>query len=223
MNVSPRKPHGAPSGSAKKSPRARPLYAPCGISTLTKKLLAKPVKECSHIYKDHDFSGLLSLFSEPVYGGNDFIIKKYLTYEESRKECSDVGCVWKCDDSVYCDYQDPPRLPRRDYKDWLFSSVFYVALDDEADVFPDKLLKVLSAIVETKNQVVFNFYPQALRILHCLHVELRCPVELHEEFWRNHRTASSGNFASLISRITRLAESRLKHYFIYSLETTSLS
>lgn len=155
-----------------------------------------------------DFSRLLSLFEHPVYGGQELIIRKYLSYVEAREECADVGYVWKCDEEVYMDFMPPPPLSTGFGKDWLFSSVFYVALDDEADVFPDKMQKLLSAITETKNLTVFSSYSQALRLLHCLHVELRCPVKHHDDFWKAHAFASSGNFASLISRITRLSESR---------------
>jgi hypothetical protein len=155
-----------------------------------------------------DFSRLLSLFEHPVYGGQELIIRKYLSFKESRQECADIGCVWRGDEAAYSDYMPPPRLSRAHSRDWLFSSVFYVALDDEADIFPDKLQKLFMAITETKSQAIFTSYSQALRVLHCLHLELRCPQESHEQFWKNHTNPSSGNFASLISRITRLAESR---------------
>ena len=156
-----------------------------------------------------DFSRLISLFEHPVYGGQEMIIRKYLSFKESRQECADIGSVWRNDELKYNDYMSLPRLSRTHrHHDWLYSSVFYVALDDEADIFPDKLQKLLMNITDTKSQAIFSSYSQALRILHCLHLELRCPEELHKQFWNSHTTPSSGNFASLISRITRLAESR---------------
>lgn len=184
------------------------------VSSLSRRLLEAAQKEtCDLSPKPStataiDFTRLISLFQHPVYGGQDLIIRKYLSYKESRQECADVGSVWRGDESTYSDYMPPPHLPLRAHRDWLFSSVFYVALDDEADIFPDKLQKLLMTIAETRNQAIFSSYSQALRVLHCLHLELRCPAELHAKFWICHSTPSSGNFASVISRITRLAESR---------------
>lgn len=89
-----------------------------------------------------------AMFDAPYYGGQEHIIQKYLTFQEAKKECAVVGCVWKCDDSVYYDYMPPPPLPNKRDKDWIYSSVFYAAMDDENDVFPDKLENLINILCE---------------------------------------------------------------------------
>ena len=45
-------------------------------------------------------------------------------------------------------YMPPPPLPNKRDKDWIYSSVFYAAMDDENDVFPDKLENLISILCE---------------------------------------------------------------------------
>jgi hypothetical protein len=122
-----------------RSPRTKKI-AEAQSSFLIRKLLAAPIR--------HDFSRLAHLFKEPVYGGQAIIVEEYLSFSESRWACNCVASIWNSEDAAYLDFMHPPRLPVNKNSDWIFSSLFFAALDDEFDIFPSRFEILIKSICE---------------------------------------------------------------------------
>ena len=139
-------------GSSSRSPRTKKI-AEAQTTFLLRKLLSAPTR--------HNFSRLANLFKEPVYGGQAIIVEEYLSFSESRWACNRVASIWNSDDEVYLDFMHPPCLLAHKNSDWIFSSLFLAALDDEFDIFPSRFETLIKSICEVFDCVHVITYPGA--------------------------------------------------------------
>ena len=70
----------------------------------------------------------------------------------------------------------------------------------------DEIFKLFQNVIVDNN--LGNNFSLALKHLYILHNDLKCPVSIHEQFWRNHCETSSGNFTSILSRLSLLYKAK---------------
>lgn len=100
-----------------------------------------------------------------------------------------------------------PPLNKVKSDDWADSVLFKKALDMVDDNFPEELSKLnLELSKSTFN--IGNCHNHALKLLLSVHRDLHCPKDIHDRYWNAHKIPSSGNLASVMSRLSELVECR---------------
>ena len=61
---------------------------------------------------------------------------------------------------------------------------------------------------QVDEQKFLLYFETALHLLHELHDDLRCPPKSHREFWTEHCSPGSANFASILCRLNILRHAR---------------
>jgi hypothetical protein len=121
------------------------------LSPRVKKLLAgRSLRENrkSKGNSEDDFTSIIRLFAEPVYGGQDAIVKAQSRYEAARRDRVYVSAILGRGLDHYASFTDTPRWPDRQKSDWLFSSLFCAALNNELDVLPDRLDSLMKDLAQ---------------------------------------------------------------------------
>jgi hypothetical protein len=86
-------------------------------------------------------------------------------------------------------------------KDWLYSDMLVYALDNTSPIPNlDEFLMLISHDM-SKNR---RHFATALNFIALLHMNLRCPPSVHEQFWRNHGAYSESNLSAVLARLSIL-------------------
>lgn len=86
-------------------------------------------------------------------------------------------------------------------KDWLYSDLLVYALDNTSPNpnLDDFLKLILNSVSKNRRQ-----FATALNFIALLHMNLRCPQSVHEQFWRNHGDYSESNMSAVLARLSIL-------------------
>ena len=124
------------------SPRVKKLLASRVLSEKRKAI------DAANGNNADDFAPIIRLFSEPVYGGQDAIIKAHSKFQAARRDRVFVSAILDRSLQRYVTYAETPRWPDRQNSDWFFSSLLCAALNSELDILPDRLESVMKDLIQ---------------------------------------------------------------------------